>query len=304
MANITHRRTGEILRRLFEILIPLPDGMQAKDAIAAVANSIELTEYEKGNFDSGAIRIDKIIRFATIDTARAGRFVKQKGTWSITDDGREAYRKYTDPEIFYKEDVKLYREWKQGQSKSGNTNDNEIVELDIDSKVESEKDVSITYEQAEEQAWQEIEQFLKEMNPYEFQELVASLLRAMKYHVSWISPPGKDGGIDILAHTDPLGTRTPRIKVQVKRMEQSVSVDGLRSFMALLSDDDVGLFVTTGSFTKDARNEARTQEKRKITLIDLERLFDLWTEYYPSLDDSARRRFPLRPIYFLAPEGR
>ncbi len=80
-------------------------------------------------------------------------------------------------------------------------------------------------------------------------------------------------------------------------------MDGLRSLMALLGDDDVGLFVSTGGFTKDAAEEARTQEKREVTLIALETLFDLWTEHYQKLSDDARRRFPLRPIYFLAPEA-
>ena len=125
----------------------------------------------------------------------------------------------------------------------------------------------------------------------------------MGYHVSWVAPPGRDGGIDVLAWTDPLGAKPPRIKVQVKRQKDSVRVDGLRAFMAVLSDDDVGLFVSTGGFTKDAWEEARTQEKRKITLIDLERLFDLWVENYERLSDEARRRLPLRPIHFLAPEG-
>jgi hypothetical protein len=63
-----------------------------------------------------------------------------------------------------------------------------------------------------------------------------------------------------------LGIRPPRIKVQVKRKADTVTVEGLRSFMALLNDDDVGLFVTLGGFTKDAAEEARTQEKRKVTL--------------------------------------
>jgi len=60
--------------------------------------------------------------------------------------------------------------------------------------------------------------------------------------------------------------------------------------------------VTTAGFTKDAEEEARTQEKRKVTLVNLEKLFDLWVEHYRHLDDEARRRLPLRPIYFLAPE--
>ena len=161
----------------------------------------------------------------------------------------------------------------------------------------------MTYEEAEEQAWAEISAYLRAMNPYEFQDLVADLLRAMSYHLTWVSPPGKDGGIDILAWPDALGTRPPRIKVQVNRQRQSVSVDGLRSFMALLGDDDVRLFVCTGGFTKDAETEARTQEKRRVTLIGLEKLFDLWDEHHNKLTDQARRRLPLRSIRFLASGG-
>lgn len=140
------------------------------------------------------------------------------------------------------------------------------------------------------------------MNPYDFQDLVGALLRGLGYHVAWTAPPGKDGGVDIVAWPDALGTQSPRIKVQVKRQTAAVSVDGLRSFMAVLGDDDVGIFVLLGGFTRDAQDEARLQATRRITLIDLERLFDLWVERYPTLQDEDRRRLPLQPIYFLAPE--
>jgi len=39
-----------------------------------------------------------------------------------------------------------------------------------------------------------------------------------------------------------------------------------------------------------------------VTLIDLDRLFDLWVVHYPRLTDGARQRLPLKPLYFLAPE--
>ena len=57
--------------------------------------------------------------------------------------------------------------------------------------------------------------------------------------------------------TPALGARPPRIKVQVKRQQQAVGAEGLRAFMALLREDDVGLFVCTGGFTRDAETEAR-----------------------------------------------
>jgi restriction system protein len=50
----------------------------------------------------------------------------------------------------------------------------------------------------------------------------------MDYHVAWISPPGKDRGIDIIVYNDPLGTTVPRIKVQVKhKRESAITVEGL-----------------------------------------------------------------------------
>jgi restriction system protein len=297
MTDTSRRRTGELLRRLFEVLSGNADGMAARDAIQAVIDSVELTPYELGQYESGSQRIDTIIRFATVDCVKAGWMIKQKGRWSLTDEGKAAYKKFTDPEAFYKRAVKLYHDWKDAQLPGGPQTEDSAPEDDGPIK-----EVSITFEKAEEQAWAEIEQYMRGMNPYDFQELVASLLRAMGYHVPWVAPPGKDGGIDILAYTDALGTRAPRIKVQVKRMKENVNVDGLRSFMALLGDDDVGLFVTTGGFTKDAEDEARVQGKRKITLVNLERLFDLWTTHYPKLEDTARRRLPLLPIYFLAPQ--
>ena len=302
MAEITRRRTGELLRELFDILMVAPDGMQASAALQTLADRVTLTPYEADSFQSGGRRFEKIVRFATVDCVKAGWLVKDKGIWTITEEGRKARLEFSDPEAFYRRACKLYAEWKAAQPDAE-------AQLTAGPGMEAEesdspaKSVSVTYEEAEEHAWAEISAYLRAMNPYDFQELVADLLRAMSYHVTWISPPGKDGGIDILAWPDALGTRPPRLKVQVKRQQQAVSVEGLRSFMALLGDADVGLFVCTGGFTKDAESEARIQEKRRISLIGLEKLFDLWDEHYEKLTDQARRRLPLRSIRFLAPGG-
>jgi restriction system protein len=303
MAEITRRRTGELLRELFSILMATPDGLRASDALRTLVGRVTLTKYEADVYESGGRRFEKIVRFATVDCVKAGWLMKDKGIWNITDEGRKAYAELNDPEAFYRRACKLYAEWSAAQPDAEPAAAVESAGADGLAHENSSKAVSITFEEAEEHAWVEISQYLRAMNPYDFQDLVADLLRAMTYHISWVSPPGKDGGLDILAWPDVLGTHPPRIKVQVKRQQQPVSVDGLRSFMALLGDDDVGLFVCTGGFTKDAEAEARTQEKRRIRLIGLDKLFDLWVEHYGKLTDQARRRLPLRPIQFLSPGG-
>ncbi|MCC6651024.1 MAG: restriction endonuclease [Candidatus Eisenbacteria bacterium] len=295
MADVTRRRTGELLRKLFEILMAEPEGMRAKDALAALAASVTMSEYEAGDYLNGVRRFDNIVRFATVDAAKAGWFLKAKGTWAVTEEGRRAYAAMSDPEAFYREATRLFRQWRASQPDVAKPEGEELEGAG------AEREVTQTFEQSEERAWDEIDRFLRQMPPYEFQDLVADLLRGMGYHVAWIAPPGRDGGMDILAFSDPLGARPPRIKVQVKRHQTSVSVEGVRSFLAVLGDEDVGIFVNVGGFTRDALEEARTQEKRRVTLIDLERLFDLWVEHYDRLSDGARRRMPLRPIWFLAP---
>jgi restriction system protein len=79
MANITNRRTGELLRKLLDILMAHPDGMRAKDALAVLADSVTLTDFEAGNFNSGARRFEKIVRFASVGLVKAGWLAKNKG---------------------------------------------------------------------------------------------------------------------------------------------------------------------------------------------------------------------------------
>jgi restriction system protein len=282
---------------LFDILLKSPEGVPARIALEQLAASATLTAYEAGVYSSGSRRFEKIVRFATVDCVKAGWLLKEKGTWSVTDAGRDARIKLKDPEQFYKEAVRLYHQWKRTRDlMEGDT------EEEADSSEEIDKSAQITFEQAEEQAWKEIKDYLSSVDPYELQKLVADLLKAMGYYPSWVSPPGRDGGLDIVAYPDPLGTKPPRIKVQVKRQAAAIDEDGLRSFLALVNEDDAGLFVSIGGFTRGAQEAARKQERRKITLIDLNRLVELWIEFYSKLDDLARERLPLTPIYFLTPK--
>jgi len=296
MADVTRKRTGELVRIVAELLFNKPEGLPAQEILAHIPKVIELTDYERGFFPStpNNPRYEKIVRFATIDLVKAGWLIKNKGIWYLTEEGRKAYNKYPDPEKFYREAVRLYYVWKRSRPKK------ELVE--VEAIEEAAEKIIFTFEEAEEKSWEQIQAYLQSMNPYEFQELVGDLLRAMGYHVSWISPPGKDRGIDIIAYNDPLGASNPRIKVQVKRKEQAIAVEGLRAFMSVLGSDEVGLFVSASGFTSDALEEARTQERRKVTLLDLQTFFDLWVEHYEKLTQDARQRFPLKPIYFLAPE--
>ena len=63
-----------------------------------------------------------------------------------------------------------------------------------------------------------LKQLAQELKGHPFADFIAHLLNAMGYRTR-VSPPGPDGGIDIVAHKDELGFEPPIIKVQCKSTE-------------------------------------------------------------------------------------
>jgi restriction system protein len=293
MAEITSKRRGELVRGVYAVLMDKPDGLPAAQVFKAVEQLVPPSGFEQETYPRNprVRRYEKTIRFATITSVKAGWLLKSGGTWSLTEEGRQAYRSFTEPEAFDREALRGYRAWEKEQQP-------EQVEAEEASEA---ADTTGTLEEAEESAWAEIRAHVTTMPPYDFQRLVAALLKAMGYYVDWIAPPGPDGGIDLIAHSDPLGTTGPRIKVQVKRRDtEKVSAESLRAFMAVLGEQDVGIYISAAGFTAQAEREARSQEKRRLKLIDLERFVELWVQHMQGLPDPDRRRLPLKPVYFLA----
>ena len=249
--------------------------------------------YEK----TGYVRWESIFHFYTIDCIKAGYLRKNKGVWYLTDEGDKAISlgaiKLLDSA------TKVYKQWAI-QNKQQKTDiikgSPETIEIEQNPNQEQKANLDIV----EEQAIAGIKEFIKAKNPYEFQDLVAALLRAMKYHTPFISPKGKDGGLDIVAYNDPLGATAPRLKVQVKhRPDSSVPVDDIRSLTGLLNKDgDIGLFVTSGYFTSESERSAR-ESHRHIRLIDIDTFISLWQEFYPAMTDEDKNRLPLQSVYFL-----
>jgi len=68
----------------------------------------------------------------------------------------------------------------------------------------------------------------------------------------------------------------------------------------LQKDGDVGMFVSSGGFTTDAKSTARGSHVH-VELIDFDRFISLWQEFYPKLTDEDKGLLPLMPIYFYAP---
>lgn len=274
----------------FNILDKNGGELQGKKVIEQIRSSEQFSEWELEILEkTGATRWVSILQFYTIDCTKAGFLRKDKGIWFLTSEGKEAIT--LGAEMLFDTINKSYRQWaKENKNKDSAPEDIETLE--------SQKAYIDTLE---EQAIAGIKDFIKSKNAYDFQDMVAALLRAMGYFTPFVSPKGKDGGLDIIAYSDPLGATSPRLKVQVKHTpDNSVSVDVIRSLTGLLNKDgDVGLLVTSGSFTSESEKTAR-ESHRHIKLLNGGDFIELWQRFYSKMPDEDKNRLPLHPIYFLA----
>ncbi len=151
------------------------------------------------------------------------------------------------------------------------------------------------HEEVKARADELIRDLLARIPGYEFQGLVAALLRAMGY-VAKSGPRGRDMGVDVLAHRDPFGFSDPRIKAQVKHRAGQARRPELQALSGTLHPGEHGLFVSTGGFTRDAVDWA-SQSGRAITLVDGERFVELLLDNYERLDASGRALVPLKEVW-------
>jgi restriction system protein len=114
---------------------------------------------------------------------------------------------------------------------------------------------------------------LKLMPPDAFERLCQRLLRESGFIQVEVTGKSGDGGIDGRGVVRIGGLLSFHVIFQCKRYQGSVSSPTVRDFRgAMVGRADKGLLITTGSFTKDAKQEAQRDGAPPIDLIDGEAL--------------------------------
>ncbi len=292
MANL---RQQEAVRDALLLIKQNGGQMRSGDVFAEMGKSFPQSAYEMERTKSGNQRWENWLAFYSIDAVKSGFLVKDKGVWHLTDEGEKALSLTL--EDFAAELKMRYDKWYDAHNAEKSETETATADTDnLDNIVE------IDVVQA--QAADGIRNYIIGKNPYEFQDLVAALLRAIGYYTPFIAPKGKDGGVDIIAYRDPLGTTLPRVKVQVKHYPYTpISVDIVRNLLGVLArDGEVGIVITSGTFTNDAKREARNSHT-PCRLIDIDEFISLWLQYYPDMQEEDKSLLPIVPIYFVKPDN-
>lgn len=280
-----------------KILKSAGGNLPRKEIISKMRQNLKFTDWEQELYEkTGYVRWESIFSFYSVDMIKAGFLRKNKRIWYLTAEGEKALGL---GQVELLDAVSnAYRQWqKDNQSPKQEKTDAPEAEEELPNIIQMQR---ATIDQLETQAIEGLKEYIARKNAYEFQDMVAALLRAMGYYTPFISPKGRDGGLDVVAFRDPLGASEPRIKVQVKhKPDSSVPVNDIRSLVGLLNKSgDIGLFVTSGGFTNDSEKFARDSHIH-VRLIDIDAFIGLWEQFYEKFTDEEKNWLPLHKIYFL-----
>ena len=122
--------------------------------------------------------------------------------------------------------------------------------------------------------WHErLHKVLLSLTPAAFERLAQRLLRESGFIEVEVTGRSSDGGIDGIGIARVSGFLSFRVLFQCKRYQGSVSPSQIRDFRgAMTGRTDKGLFITTGTFTREAVKEATRDGAPPIDLIDGEQL--------------------------------
>jgi restriction system protein len=168
--------------------------------------------------------------------------------------------------------------------------------LQVDTAVISEE----TPIDLEEYTRDQITKFLgRNFRGHDLARLVAGVLQAQGYRVE-VSPPGADGGVDIIAGQGPMGFDPPRIAVQVKSSDSPVDIGVLRELQGVMPQFGAqhGLIVAWGGFKDSVLKDAR-RHFFTIRLWDAGALVSALQDGYDRLSPELRAEIPLRRVWAL-----
>lgn len=251
---------------LIEVLKELGGSGTATEVTDLVIEKLCIPEKEQQEtLKNGASRVRNQIAWARSYLVKSG-FIdsSQRGVWSLTHKGLSANLTHQDVLTYFKtvqsRFTKQYKEKKQQEeSTSKAVNDSEPSLIDFsDYKTD-------------------LLNILKSLPPDGFERMCKRLLREAGFQQVVVTGKSGDGGIDGHGILQMNPFLSFKVLFQCKRYQGAVVPAHVRDFRgAMMGRADKGIIITTGSFTTEARKEARRDGVPPIELVDGDKLIEMF----------------------------
>lgn len=138
---------------------------------------------------------------------------------------------------------------------------------------------------------------MKSLPPSGFERLTQRLLREAGFQQVTVTGKSGDGGIDGIGTLKVNPFVSFNVLFQCKRYQGAVTPSQVRDFRgAMQGRADKGLIITTGTFTLDAKKEARRDGVPPIELVDGEALVEMFEQHELGL--VPKRSYDLDEMFF------
>jgi len=302
---------GEMLLKYdkHEYVIPLIEVLKDLGGSGKVA---EVTDLVIKNMNISEERLNEILKSGTPKVRNQIAWIRnflvvlgimdssKRGIWALTKKGLEIDLKHKDIySIIFPEKSQTNETAITEENIVQNRNDlpnepTQPIEIEPDEYLESEEDGE---EEIDELNDYKIELIgvLRALPPEGFERICQRLLREAGFEQVTVTGRSNDGGIDGHGIYQENDFVSARVLFQCKRYKGSVSPSQIRDFRgAMIGRADKGIILTTGTFTLNAKKEAR-RVLPMIELIDGEKLVGLFEKLklglIPKMDYDVDYKF-------------
>lgn len=236
-----------------------------------IAQKLKLSEDELNQQTSnGASRFENQVAWAKFYLAKADYIdASKRGVWRLSEKGINA-------NLTQKDSSKIFQEVHQGfKGKSLTTEGNSGQSLEETTAPTDNTLVSSTDYRTE------LLEIIRKLSPSGFEKLCQRLLRESGFQQVEVTGRSGDGGIDGKGLLEINRLLSMQVVFQSKRYQagNSVTVSQIRDLRgAMAGRTDKGIFITTSTFTADARKEALREGVPPIELVDGQKLVDMFEQ--------------------------
>jgi restriction system protein len=272
-----------------ELIIPTLQALKKLGGSGSIEEIIEAV-YEIANISEDVLQISHdengLTREVDYRVAWSRTYLKKyglidnsaRGIWSLTDSDLDISK--IDSNLI----VKTVREQnKPDKPKPDKTEDEEIIEQIEDTTDWKEKLLNILFN----------------IQPDAFERLAQRLLRESGFVQVEVTGKVGDGGIDGKGIVKISGFLSFHVIFQCKRYRGSITPSQIRDFRgAMQGRADKGLFITTGTFTRDAIKEATRDGAPPIDLIDGDLLCEKLRDYKLGVETKLIEKYDINLDWF------
>lgn len=256
---------------------------EATDKVAEICEVPETAQNEL--MESGQPRFRNQVAWARFHLKREGLLDSStRGVWRLTEKGQETHLTYAQAQDIFRRQVKIDAAARKEKPKDHvpATEGDTPEELDLSAAAGYRDQLLATIQSL----------------PFEgFERLCQRLLREAGFQQVIVTGRTGDNGIDGHGVLELNAFVTFKVLFQCKRYKGSVGTPQIRDFRgAMEGRADKGIILTTGTFTQEARREARRDGARPIELVDGDKLIDMFEKLELGL--RPRRVFEVDDGFF------